>query len=110
MQTHDLMLKLCKRDTFVKRINITMICCVPWVLRQRMGTAPFVSSLVVSVFVLQACPMVERQQAVGERARITPTTQTGLQTDRQTADRQTDRRTADRQTEGGFDKRGTPLI
>ena len=38
---------------------------------------------VVSVFVLQAAPVVERQRAVEERARITPTTQTGLQRERQ---------------------------
>lgn len=38
---------------------------------------------VVSVFVLQAVPVVERQRAVGERARVTPTTQTGLQRERQ---------------------------
>lgn len=42
---------------------------------------------VVSVFVLQARPMVERQHAVRERARVTPAAQTGLQRDRQT-DRQ----------------------
>lgn len=39
---------------------------------------------VVSVFVLQARPMVERQHAVRERARVTPAAQTGLQRDRQT--------------------------
>lgn len=42
---------------------------------------------VVSVFVLQARPVVERQHAVRERARVTPAAQTGLQRDRQT-DRQ----------------------
>lgn len=39
---------------------------------------------VVSVFVLQARPVVERQHAVRERARVTPAAQTGLQRDRQT--------------------------
>lgn len=33
----------------------------------------------VSVFVLQTRPMVERLHTVGERARITPTTQAGLE-------------------------------
>lgn len=33
----------------------------------------------VGVFVLQTGSMVQRQHAVGERARITPATQTGLE-------------------------------
>ena len=44
---------------------------------------------VVSVFVLLARPMVERQHTVGERARITPTAQTGLERE---TERETDRR------------------
>lgn len=46
------------------------------------------SLLVVSVFVLQARPMVQREHTVGERARITPTTQTGLEKEREGEGRQ----------------------
>lgn len=44
----------------------------------------------VSLFVLKAGSMVERHQTVGERARVTPTTQTGLERDRQTKERKGD--------------------
>lgn len=42
----------------------------------------------VSLFVLKAGSMVEGHQTVGERARVTPTTQTGLERNRRKKERE----------------------
>ena len=63
------------------RKEVKTLWCLTQGVRQRLEVNLRLS--VVSVFVLQARPMVERQHAVGERARVTPATQTGLQRDRE---------------------------